>query len=76
MQKLRLRNGVIEAIKRDRHFDSDSQVAAALGVSVSDLDRIRHGAAVSPALALQVASVQGTGFDLSEWVETFQTAAA
>ncbi|QRY62699.1 XRE family transcriptional regulator [Gordonia sp. PDNC005] len=69
MQNLRLRPGVIDAMKADRNFDSDAQAAAALGVTVVELERLRHGAIISPHMALQVAAVQGTGFDLSRWVE-------
>lgn len=79
MQKLRLREGVIEQIKRDRNLDSDHQVAAVLGVTADDVERMRHGASISPIMATHVAAIQGTGFDLSEWVEyvpTRRTAAA
>ncbi|MCK2199156.1 hypothetical protein [Corynebacterium callunae] len=69
MQKLRLRKGVIEQIKSDRNLASDFQVAAILGVSAEDVDSMRHGAAVSVAMAAHIAVVQGSGFDLSEWVE-------
>lgn len=66
---LRLRPGVIDQIKADRRFDSDTQVGAALGVSADDVERLRHGAPINPEMALQVAAVQGTGYDLSPWVE-------
>lgn len=69
MQKLRLRKGVIEQIKSDRNLSSDFQVAAILGVTAEDVDRMRHGAPVSPAMAAHIAVIQGSGFDLSEWVE-------
>lgn len=73
MQKLRLREGVIDQIKTDRNFDSDYQVAAILGTNVESVERMRHGAAISPAMAAQVAVIQGSGFDLSEWVEYVPT---
>ena len=41
-----------------------------LRVSVEDVEAMRHGAEISPEMALLVASIQGSGFDLSEWVET------
>lgn len=69
MQKLRLRKGVIEKIKSDRNLSSDFQVAAILGVTAEAVDRMRHGAPVSAAMAAHIAVIQGSGFDLSEWVE-------
>ncbi|MGP9760204.1 hypothetical protein [Corynebacterium sp. AOP12-C2-36] len=69
MQKMRLRRGVIDQIKQDRALDTDDRVAAILGVSVEEVDRMRRGEAISPIMAAQVAVVQGTGFDLSKWVE-------
>ena len=69
MNPIRLRSGVIEQIKRDRNVESDSQVAAILGITPQEVEQMRYGARISPAMALRVASVQGTGFDLSEWVE-------
>ena len=68
--RLRLKPGVIEQIKRERNSPSDTQIAVMLRVSVEDVEAMRHGAAVSPEMALLVASIQGSGFDLSEWVET------
>lgn len=73
MQKLRLRKGVIEQIKSDRNLSSDFQVAAILGVTAEAVDRMRHGAVVSPAMAAHIAVIQGSGFDLSEWVEYVPT---
>lgn len=69
MLPLRLRPQVIEQIKKDRHIQSDTQVAAILGVTPQQVDQMRHGARISPAMALRIASVQGTEFDLSQWVE-------
>lgn len=69
MNPIRLRSGVIEQIKRERNVESDSQVGAILGVTPQEVEQMRHGARISAAMALQVASVQGTGFDLSRWVE-------
>lgn len=69
MNQLRLRPGVIEQIKRDRNITSDTQVGAILGVGPAEVDAMRHGAHISADMALQVASVQGSGFDLSQWVE-------
>lgn len=66
---IRLRSGVIEQIKRERNVESDSQVGAILGVTPQEVEQMRHGASISAAMALRVASVQGTGFDLSQWVE-------
>ena len=67
--KLRLRDGVIEKIMKDRNLKSDEQVAAILGVDLCELSQIRAGAPISRAMALHVATVQGTSFDLSPWVE-------
>lgn len=69
MQKIRLRQGVIEKIKQDRNLESDFQVAAILGVTAEEVDRMRHGAAISPIMAAHVAVIQGSGFNLSPWVE-------
>lgn len=74
MHQIRLRRGVIDQIRTDRNFNSDAQIAAALGVTVDELDRMRHGAPISPQMALQVAVIQGSGFDLSQWVETVPAA--
>lgn len=69
MHHIRLRSGVIDAMMADRNFESDGQAAASLGITVDELDRLRNGAEISARMALQVAAVQGTGFDLSRWVE-------
>lgn len=69
MQKLRLKSGVIDQIKKDRNLASDAQAAAILGVTVDQVEAMRHGAAISPAMALHVAVVQGSGYDLSRWAE-------
>ncbi|KXT57330.1 hypothetical protein Y710_09510 [Gordonia sp. QH-12] len=71
--RLRLRSGVIETIKADHNFRSDFQVAAALRVTVDDVEAMRHGAEISPDMALLVASIQGSGFDLSQFVEPIPT---
>lgn len=76
MTKIRFREGVIDQMKRDRNLDADSQACAALGVSIEDLDRMRHGAQISSRLALQFAAIQGTGFDLTRWVEPIPAAPA
>lgn len=76
MNQIRLRRGVIDQIRADRNFSSDAQTAAALGVTVDELERMRHGAPVSPQMALQVAVIQGSGFDLSQWVEPIRTTTA
>lgn len=67
--RLRLRQGVIDALATDHNFRSDFQTAAALRVSVDDVEAMRHGAEISPEMALLVASIQGSGFDLSAFVE-------
>lgn len=69
MHRIRLRDGVIEQIKQDRNLDSDSQIAAVLGVTVTEVEQLRHGAAISPEMALLVAVIQGSGHDLSRWIE-------
>lgn len=72
MHRIRLRDGVVDQIKRDRNLDSDAQLGAVLGVTISEVERLRHGAAVSPEMALLVATIQGDGFDLSRWVEQIE----
>lgn len=67
--RLRLRRGVIDTINADHNFRSDFQTAAALRVTVDDVEAMRHGAEVSAEMALLIASIQGSGFDLSQWVE-------
>ncbi|MFT4088169.1 MAG: hypothetical protein QM658_13670 [Gordonia sp. (in: high G+C Gram-positive bacteria)] len=67
--RLRLRRGAIDDMKTARNFTTDSQVAAALGVTTTELDHMRNGAQISPEMALQFAAVQGTGYNLSAWVE-------
>lgn len=69
MQKIRLRQGVIDQIKADRNLVSDFQVAAILGVTLDELEAMRNGATISPIMAAHVAVIQGTQFDLSQWVE-------
>ncbi|WP_298446215.1 hypothetical protein [Gordonia sp. (in: high G+C Gram-positive bacteria)] len=70
MNRIRFRRGVIDQMKQDRHFNSDTQAAAALGLAgVDDLERLRHGAPITTELAARFAAVQGTGYDLSQWVE-------
>ncbi|MDU0478355.1 hypothetical protein QVA66_03765 [Staphylococcus chromogenes] len=69
MTKLRLKPHTIDRIKSDRNLVSDFQVAAILGTTVEDVEAMRQGEPVSRAMALHVAEVQGSGFDLSEWVE-------
>lgn len=69
MQKMRLRKGVIDQIKKDRALDTDDRVAAILGVDLDEVERMRRGDAISPTMAAQVAVVQGSGFDLTNWVE-------
>lgn len=73
MQPLKVRAGVIDQIKKDRNFTSDVQLAAALGITPGELEAMRHGATISPAMALQIATIQGSGFDLSPWVERQNT---
>lgn len=75
MHRIRLRRGVIDQIKRDRNLDSDAQIAAVLGVTVAEVEQLRHGAAISPEMALLVATIQGDGFDLSRWVEAIDSEA-
>lgn len=73
MNRIRFRHGVIDQMKRERHFDSDTQAAAALGITVDQLERLRHGAPISGEMALQFAAVQGTGVSIVEWVEPVPT---
>ena len=68
MQKLRLRKGVIEQIKSDRNLSSDFQVAAILGVTAEDVDRMRHGAPVSPAMAA-MAAIHGRFVDVRKYYQ-------
>ena len=58
--KLRLKAGVIEKIMSDRRLETDEQTA---------LELMRAGAPISRAMALHIATIQGTNFDLSPWVE-------
>ena len=76
MHRIRFRKGAIDAMKADRNFVSDSQAAAALGVTVDELDRLRQGAPISGEMALQFAAVQGTGLSISEWVEPIPSTSA
>lgn len=69
MQKMRLRKGVIDQIKKDRGLDTDDRVAAILGVNLDEVEAMRRGEAIGAAMALQVAVVQGSGFDIGPWVE-------
>lgn len=73
--KLRLRDGVIDQIMADRNLKNDKQVAAILGVDLCELSQMRDGAPISRAMALHVATVQGTNFDLSPWVEWIEAPA-
>lgn len=74
--KLRMRQGAIEQIRRERNLSTEGQVAAVLGVTKNEVEEMRRGHEVSPAMALRVATIQGTGFDLSEWVETIDDSEA
>lgn len=67
--KLRLKAGVTERIMTDRNLESEEQLAAILGVDLQELKYMRDGAPISRAMALHVATIQGTNFDLSPWVE-------
>ena len=67
--KLRLKAGVIEKIMSDRRLETDEQTAAILGVDLPDLELMRAGAPISRAMALHIATIRGTNFDLSPWVE-------
>jgi len=67
--ELRLKAGVIEQIMTDRRLETNEQVAAILGVNLQELELMRTGAPISRAMALHVATIQGTNFDLSPWVE-------
>ncbi len=69
MHRIRFRHGVIDQMKADRHFASDAQAAAALGVTVDQLEQLRHGAPISAEMAMQFAAVQGTGYRLDMWIE-------
>ncbi|MFT3661963.1 MAG: hypothetical protein QM809_11335 [Gordonia sp. (in: high G+C Gram-positive bacteria)] len=69
MNRIRFREGVIDAMKREHNFESDAQAAAALGVTADQLERLRHGAPISADMALQFAAVQGTGYRIDLWIE-------
>lgn len=68
MLPLKLRHGALERIAADRHAANDVQLAAMLCITPAQLDQLRQGAKVSPAMALHIASIQGTT-DLGEYVE-------
>lgn len=55
----RFRPGALDHIMRSRNLTSDSQLAAAIGVRLEDLQKLRAGAAVSARVALKVSALQG-----------------
>lgn len=55
----RFRPGALDHIMRSRNLTSDSQLAAAIGVRLGDLPKLRAGAAVSARVALKVSALQG-----------------
>lgn len=55
----RFRPGALDHIMRSRNLTSDSQLAAAIGVRLEDLPKLRAGAAVSARVALKVSALQG-----------------
>ena len=55
----RFRPGALDHIMRSRNLTSDSQLAAAIGVRLDDLQKLRAGAAVSARVALKVSALQG-----------------
>lgn len=57
--RYRFRRGSLDHIMRTRNLYTDAQLAVALCVPVSDLQRLRAGAAVSPRLALRASALQG-----------------
>ncbi|WP_157108989.1 hypothetical protein [Corynebacterium aquilae] len=68
MLPLKLREGALERIAEERHIASDTQLAAVLAITTKQLSKLRSGARISPAMALHIATVQGTT-DVGEYVE-------
>lgn len=57
--RYRFRPGALDHIMRSRNLTTDSQLAAAIGVSEGDLARLRAGTPVTARLALKVSALQG-----------------
>lgn len=57
--RFRVRPGVLDHIMRTRRLDTESQLAAALGVSPERVEDLRKGATVTVHMALHIATLQG-----------------
>ena len=63
------RPGALDAIMRSRNLTSDTQLAAIIGVREEDVQKLRAGAAVTAAVALRVAAMQGDTHYLAAWFD-------
>ena len=59
IQRYVFRPGALEHIMRTRNLHSDAQLAAAIGITQDDLEKIRAGYPVTAELALKVTILQG-----------------
>lgn len=53
------RPGALDHIKHTRKLQTEAQLAAAIGITLEDLGKVRDGAPVTTELALKVATLQG-----------------
>lgn len=70
------RPGALDAIMRSRNLTSDVQLAAIIGVTVDDVQKLRAGAAVTARVALRVSAMQGDPDYLAAWFDLVDDRAA
>lgn len=63
------RPGALEAIMRTRNLRTDAQLAAAIGITKEDLEKVRAGWPVTIELAIKVSSLQGDEDYIAAWFE-------
>lgn len=72
----RFRPGALDHIMRSRNLTTDAQLAALVGVRLTDLPRLRAGSPITPELAMYVSTIQGDEHYLTGLFEVAEPAAA
>lgn len=65
----RFRPGALDHIARSLGIHDDRGLAAALHISTDELHSVRNGAVVGLPMAVHVASLMGSSFDLRTWTQ-------
>ena len=66
---MKVREGLIDQMKKSMKLATDSQLAVVLDETVEGVEKLRAGEPVSWATALRIAALRGLEFDAKEIVE-------